>query len=328
MLPQRGNGLDTLKLVGLLSLVAEDGELIAAHVTLADKLVEKNLLQEVRLYIIGADRVGDSDLLVEVIEPPDHLGDRALPDESGEAMEVSPGLAPKFNGLVVVSGGRLKGGVAVADEIVIAGKREGSAISYPIIAEDRSLGDGIVHQFALERDVTHKRFLLAYLLDSPFSRPRWFAVAVYGVDFGNDHALGGHKIGEDGIFTDKITDHTETATATVESAEKCLLDPLGETGDTVGIVDKLVIVKVIYNDIVRAAAFVAETTRRLAATACEKGAAVGSNELARFPRTHHFLSAEIGNVALVELQLRLNVAEEGFCVLLALADKHHKVHFF
>ncbi len=326
--PQRGNGLYSLELVGLLARVPEDGELIASFVSLAHELVKEDLLEEVGLYVVGANGVGRYNLLVEVIEPTDHFGHGTLADESREAMQIRPCLAPQLYGLVVVAGGGLERGVAIAHEIVVLGETERSAPTYPVVAEDAALRDGVVHLLALERDISHEPFLGAYLLDSPLCRPRRFAVFVDGIDLRDHHAVGSHEVGENRVFADKVADHAETATATVERAEQGFFYPLCEPRHAVGVVYKFVVVEVIYHDIVRAVLLVTKTTRRLAATASEESATVGGYELSCLPRPCNFLHPEVGYIALVELELRLYVAEERLCIVLALADKHHEVQFF
>ena len=70
---------------------------------------------------------------------------------------------------------------------------------------------------------------------------------------------------------------------------------------------------------------VAKTTRRLPTTTSKECHTVRGYELARLPRALALLRAEVGDVALVELQLCLYISEQSIGVFVTLAHQHHNI---
>ena len=168
------------------------------------------------------------------------------------------------------------------------------------------------------------RFRL-YFLDRPFRRPRGASVLVDSIDALNDHAVGGDDIRQYAALTDKVADHYEATATAVECTEQCFLDPFCQTLYTVGIEHEFVIVQIVDNDIVGAVAAVTQTARRLPTSACEKGAAVAGYERTLLPRSLVLLCTEVGDIPLVELQLRLYVAQQRIRHLLRLTYEYHYI---
>ena len=136
-------------------------------------------------------------------------------------------------------------------------------------------------------------------------------------------ALGHRR--QHGVLADEVADHDEPPAAAVEGSEQGLLDPVHKALHAALVFAQLVVVEVVDYDVVGSSAAVAQTARGLSSTACEECAAVGRDETAVLPVARVVLHAEVGDVASVELQLGLQVAEQRFGVLLGLADEDHDV---
>ena len=127
------------------------------------------------------------------------------------------------------------------------------------------------------------------------------------------------------VLADKVADHDEASAAAVERSEQGFLHPIHEPLHTCLVPAQFVVVEVVDDDIVGAAASVAQAARGLPAAAGEEGAAVGRHKLAVLPIACVILHAEVGDILLVVLQLRLQVSEQRFGVLLGLANEDHYV---
>lgn len=323
-LPEGRYGLYALELVGLLASVGADGKLVSAQLALARELVEEDVLQEIRLDVIfDHDVFGHP--LVQVVEPAHHLRDGALPHEGRKAMKLGSDLAPQLDGLVVVFRGALERRVAVGNQVVVLVERQRLAPANPLLPEYGAFGDGVVHELLLEGAVSHEVRHLLHLLACPFGRPRHVALFVENVHLRDVHAFGAGHRRQHGVLADEVADHNEPPATAVECTEQGLLDPVREALHAALVLAQLVVVEVVDRDVVGSSAAVTQAARGLSSAACEEGATVGRNETAFLPVARVVLHAEVGDIASVELQLGLQVAEQRLGILLGLADKDHDV---
>ena len=91
------------------------------------------------------------------------------------------------------------------------------------------------------------------------------------------------------------------------------------------ILAKLIVVKVINDDVVRTGFTVTQTTRRLSTTAGKELHTALCLELALLPSAVVLLLSEVGNETLVVFQFRLNISKQSVGIVLRLPDNHHKV---
>ncbi len=139
------------------------------------------------------------------------------------------------------------------------------------------------------------------------------------------YAFGLRHRRQHGVLADKVADHDEASSAAVERSEQGFFHPLNKFRHAGLVLAQFIVVEVVDDDIVGTAASVAQTARGLSAAAGEECAAVGRHELAVLPIARVILHAEVGDILLVVLQLRLQVAEQCFGVLLGFADENHYV---
>ena len=88
---------------------------------------------------------------------------------------------------------------------------------------------------------------------------------------------------------------------------------------------KLIVVKVVDDDVVRTGFTVTQTTRRLSTTAGKELHAVLGLELTLLPSAIVLLLSEVGNETLVVFQLGLNIAKQSVGIVLRLSHDHHEV---
>ena len=88
---------------------------------------------------------------------------------------------------------------------------------------------------------------------------------------------------------------------------------------------KLIVVKVIDDDVVRTGFTVTQTTRRLSTTAGKELHTALCLELALLPSAVVLLLSEVGDETLVVFQFRLNISKQSVCIVLRLSHDHHKV---
>lgn len=295
-----------------------------ARLALGGELLEEHVLHEV-----GLDVVADGDALllrplVEVVAPADELAYGGLTYEGAQVPQLAAaGLAPELGGFVVVLLCALPRGVDVEEYLLEVAPCRATRPAYPLGAEDGAFDDGVVHVLFLEGAVALELFDLAHFVACPLGCPRDVAVAVEDVDAADADVLDGAHGGKHAGLADEVADHDEATAASVERAEEGFLDPVGELADARGVLAELVVVEVVDDDVVGARGAVAQTAGALAAATGEEGGAVFGDELSFFPGSAASLLAVVGDVALVVLELGLEVGEQGAGVVLALADEDH-----
>ena len=150
-------------------------------------------------------------------------------------------------------------------------------------------------------------------------------MGVEDVDAAEAYAFGLGNVCQDAGLADEVADHDEAAAAAVEGSEEGFFDPVGEVLDAGGVLAELVVVEIVDDDVVGAVGAVAQTAGTLTAAAGKEGGAVFGYEFAFFPGAAASLLAVVGDVALVVLELGLEVGKEGVGVVLAFAYEDHDV---
>ena len=117
----------------------------------------------------------------------------------------------------------------------------------------------------------------------------------------------------------------KTSTANIKRTEESLLHPVGEVVYEFVVLAKLIVVKVIDDDVVRTGFTVTQTTRRLSTTAGKELHTALCLELALLPSAVVLLLSEVGDETLVVFQFRLNISKQSVCIVLRLSHDHHKV---
>ena len=225
-------------------------------------------------------------------------------------MQLIAVLAPESAGLVVVGRSRFERRVGVADELLILAQRQHLFISYPLMLEDGSLVDGVVHHLLLPGPVAHEVGILLSLLFGPFLFPYRIALIIHRADLRDMDPTGGSYVGQYRVLADEVAHHDEAATSHIQGTEQCLLDPIGEFPDTPLITAEFIVIEVIDNDVVGSCFTFTQTTRRLPPAHSQELHAVSCGELTFHPVAERHLFAEIGDDALVVLELCLDVTQE------------------
>ena len=139
------------------------------------------------------------------------------------------------------------------------------------------------------------------------------------------HALRIHHVLQHGVFGDEVAHHDEPSALSPETSEQRLLHPVGKVGDPLLVAAKFVVVKVVDYYVVGAVAPVPESARALTATERKKCESVACYKMPVLPVARVVLGAEVVDVAVVELEFRLQVAEERTGVVLRFAHQDHHV---
>ena len=288
------------------------------------ELVEDDVLHEVGLHV-EADGCLVARLLVEVVEPAHHLGDGGLAHEAVDEVEFPLVAPPEAARLEVVGLGTLERGVGVAHQIVVFAELGQLLVADPLGAEDGAVADGVVHHLLLPGAVAHEPGGRFGLLLGPLLLPDRLPVGIYGAHLRDVHARRVDDVLQHAGFGDEVAHHDEAATAGVEGAKQCLLDPCGEVCHAGLVAAELVIVEVIDNDVVGPALLVAQSAGALSASTGEEGHLTAGDKLAVGPHADVLLLAVVGNQALVVLQLGLDVAEERAGRVLRFTHHDHHV---
>ena len=125
-------------------------------------------------------------------------------------------------------------------------------------------------------------------------------------------------------FPDEVAHHDEPPAADVEGPEQGVRHPVGHLPYAGGVPAEFVIVKVVDDDVVWTGLPIPEASRGLPAAAGQEVDAGLCRELALCPVPKGLLVPEVGEEALVELQLRLDVRQKADGGVLRLADHDHE----
>ena len=180
-------------------------------------------------------------------------------------------------------------------------------VAYPVVTEDGSVLDGIVHHLLLPGAISHKCCSFFCLLFGPFLFPYRLTVLIHSFNLGHIHTLGGCDVCQYGVLGYEVTHHNEATATYVKSTEQGFFHPIGKVFYSLLVTAKLIIIQVVNHDVVRSCLLVSQTTGRLSATTGEECHIGLCYELTFLPVAHSLLLPEVSNDALVELQFRLNV---------------------
>ena len=117
------------------------------------------------------------------------------------------------------------------------------------------------------------------------------------------------EIGQHRVFRNEVPDHDKASPAHIQCTKKGFFYPVCNVMHPFLIAAQFVVIQVIDDDVVRTCFPVAQTTRRLSASASQEFHPVGRLELPILPGGIPLLLAEVGNDALVMLQFCLNISQ-------------------
>ena len=128
------------------------------------------------------------------------------------------------------------------------------------MAKYRAILDRIVHHFFVPGTEPHKVGVCLSLFLCPFLTPDRFTISINRHNLRQKHTLGMCQVIENRCLGNEVAHHNEATTTHVKRTEKGFFHPVGKVMHTLLITAKLIIVKVINDNVVWTCLTITQTT--------------------------------------------------------------------